>query len=149
MLVKVELHQFYCYLLQLTDICTLFDSSAETLEREAAVHFHCPSNNYYIMTIVLQNRPPGGKPRHSMEITTITYYQVSEGEGFLALVRYTAYSDDGLPMAICEEFYDDTPDEFCRLEEEVENALGNGIDTSIMSCYESSYFPVISAFLSL
>lgn len=84
-----------------------------------------------------------------MELTNITYYQVSEVEGFLALVRYTAYNPDGLPEAICEDFYEDNPDDFCRLEEDVEKALYGGVDTSIMSSYESDAFPVITAFLSV
>lgn len=83
-----------------------------------------------------------------MELTNITYYQVSEVEGFLALVRYTAYNPDGLPEAICEDFYEDNPNDFCRLEEDVEKALRGGIDTSIMSSYESDTFPVIYTFLS-
>lgn len=83
-----------------------------------------------------------------MELTTITYYTVSEVEGFLAVVRYTAYNPDGLPEAVCEDFYADDPDEFCRLEEDVEKALSGGIDTSIMSSYESDTFPVINTFLT-
>jgi len=83
-----------------------------------------------------------------MELTTITYYQVSEVEGFLAVVRYTAYNPDGLPEAICEDFYADDPEEFCRLEADVEKALVGGIDTSIMSAYESTVFPVINTYLT-
>ncbi len=94
-------------------------------------------------------RQTGARPGHPMELTTITYYQVSYVEGFLAVVRYTAYNPDGLPEAICEDFYRDDPDDFCRLEEDVEKALLNGIDTSIMSAYEQDYFPVITAFLQL
>ena len=82
-----------------------------------------------------------------MELTTITYYKVSEVEGFLAVARYTAYNPDGLPEALCEDFYADTPEEFCRLEEDTHKALVNGIDVSIMSSYESDVFPVISTFL--
>jgi len=83
-----------------------------------------------------------------MELTTLTYYQVSEVEGFLAVARFTAYNPDGLPEAVCEDFYADDPDEFCRLEEDVEKALRGGIDTSIMSSYESDTFPVINTFLT-
>jgi hypothetical protein len=83
-----------------------------------------------------------------MELTTITYYQVSEVKGFLAVVRFTAYNPDGLPEAICEDFYADDPEEFCRLEADVEKALVGGIDTSIMSSYESTVFPVISTYLT-
>lgn len=84
-----------------------------------------------------------------MELTTITYYRVSEVEGFLAVVRYTAYNPDGLPEVICEDFYADDPEEFCRLEADVEKALVGGIDVSIMSAYEVETFPVISTYLAL
>ena len=83
-----------------------------------------------------------------MELTTLTYYQCSEIKGFLALVRYTAYNPDGLPEAVSEDFYADDPDEFCRLEADVEKALVGGIDTSIMSSYESDTFPVINTYLT-
>ena len=83
-----------------------------------------------------------------MEQTTLTYYTVSKVEGLLAVVRYTAYTPDGLPEAVCEDFYADDPDEFCRLEADVEKALVGGIDTSIMSAYESDIFPVINTFLT-
>ena len=83
-----------------------------------------------------------------MDLTTITYYKVSEVEGFLAVARYTAYNPDGLPETLCEDFYADTPEEFCRLEEDTHKALTNGIDVSIMSSYESDIFPVISTYLT-
>ena len=50
-----------------------------------------------------------------MDFTTITFYSVSKADDMLAVVRYTAYSDTGLPIAICEDFYQDVPEEFCRL----------------------------------
>jgi uncharacterized protein (DUF1786 family) len=84
-----------------------------------------------------------------MELTTITYYRVSPVEGFLAVVRYTAYNPDGLPEAVCEDFYEDDPEEFCRLEADVEKALVSGIDASIMSSYEADVFPVICNYLTL
>ena len=83
-----------------------------------------------------------------MELTTITYYTVSEVEGWGAVVRYTAYNPDGVPAAICDDCYADDPEEFCRLEADVEKALIGGIDTSIMSSYESDTFPVINTFLT-
>lgn len=101
------------------------------------------------MTFLEKYRQTGGRPKRPMELTTITYYQVSEVPGFLAVVRFTAYNPDGLPEAICEDFYADTPDEFCRLEADVEKALVGGIDTSIMSSYEADIFPVISTYLTL
>ena len=101
------------------------------------------------MTSFSNSGQTGKRLRRPMELTTLTYYQVSEVEGLLAVVRYTAYNPDGLPEAICEDFYADDPEEFCRLEADVEKALVGGIDTSIMSSYESDTFPVINNFLTL
>ncbi|MEL0119151.1 MAG: hypothetical protein VXB01_09440 [Opitutae bacterium] len=52
-------------------------------------------------------------------------------------------------MAICEDLYRDTPEEFCRLEQDVETALVSGIDVLVMSHYEADVFPVISEYLTL
>lgn len=101
------------------------------------------------MTLPSDFSQTGARPKRPMELTTITYYRVSHVEGVLAIVRYTAYNPDGLPEAICEDIYYDDPDEFCRFEEDVENALIHGIDTSIMSSYEEDYFPVVASFLQL
>ena len=85
----------------------------------------------------------------SMAFTTITFYSVSHVKDMLAVVRYTAYDDEGSPVAICEDHYGDTPEEFCRIEQDVETALVGGIDVSVMSHYESDMFPVISDYLNL
>ena len=84
-----------------------------------------------------------------MGFTTLTYYSVSKVKDQLAIVRYTAYGNDGSPVAVCEDGYMDTPEEFCRIEEDVETALVSGIDVSVMSHYESDLFPTISEYLQL
>ena len=53
------------------------------------------------------------------------------------------------PPLLFEDLYKDEPEEFCRLEQDVETALVGGIDVSVMSHYESDIFPVISDYLSL
>tara|TARA_E500000178_G_C16950961_1_gene721271 strand:+ start:554 stop:808 length:255 start_codon:yes stop_codon:yes gene_type:complete len=80
--------------------------------------------------------------------TTVTYYELQREQPYLAIVRYTAYGSDGQPVGVCEDIYDDTAEEFCRLEKDVNTALKNGIDASIMSFYEHEIFPVISMFLN-
>lgn len=90
-----------------------------------------------------------GAVLRSMGFTTITYYSVSKAANTLAIVRYTAYDDAGSPVAVCEDHYGDTPEEFCRIENDVETALVGGIDVSVMSHYESEIFPVISDYLNL
>lgn len=79
--------------------------------------------------------------------TTITYYELKQPQDFLALVRFTAYSSDGGVLQVFEGVYEDDPEEFCRLERDVEIALNGGIDASIQSEYEHEVFPVISSYL--
>lgn len=101
------------------------------------------------MALLNKNGQNGGTSGSPMDFTTITYYTVSKSEDVLAIIRYTAYAPDGFPLAICEDLYKDEPEEFCRLEQDVETALVGGIDVSVMSHYESDIFPVISDYLSL
>ena len=79
--------------------------------------------------------------------TTITYYKLKRDPGYLAIVRYTAYHPDRKPMKIGEYLYQDTPEQFCELEKDIEKALQNGIDASVLSAYEYEVFPVISSYL--
>lgn len=79
--------------------------------------------------------------------TTITYYELKEKQSFLALVRFTAYGEDGKALKVFEGVYENDPEEFCRLENDIETALAGGIDTSIQSEYEHEIFPVISKYL--
>jgi hypothetical protein len=48
---------------------------------------------------------------------------------------------------VFEGVYENDPEEFCRLESDIETALAGGIDTSIQSEYEHEIFPVISKYL--
>jgi len=80
--------------------------------------------------------------------TTVTYYELQREQPYLAIVRYTAYGPDDMPMGVCEDIYADTADEFCRLEQDVNKALKAGIDASIMSFYDHEIFPVISTYLN-
>ena len=101
------------------------------------------------MALLMKARHIEGAVSRSMDFTTITYYSVSKAANTLAVVRYTAYDDAGSPIAVCEDHYGDTPEEFCRIENDVETALVGGIDVSVMSHYESEIFPVISDYLNL
>lgn len=94
-------------------------------------------------------RQTGSRLAGAMEPrTTITYYELTREVPYLAIARYTAYGEDKMPVKICEDIYADTPEEFCRLERDVETALLNGIDASILSAYEHEIFPVISSYLA-
>lgn len=79
--------------------------------------------------------------------TTLTYYELEENQPFLALVRFTAYGKDGKAFKVFEGIYEHDPEEFCRLERDVELALNEGIDASIQSEFDHEFFPVISKYL--
>lgn len=82
------------------------------------------------------------------EWATLTYYELKEPTPYLAIVRYTAYGTDLLPVSLCEDLYHDTPDDFCRLERDIDIALISGIDASVRSTYAHEFFPSITAHLT-
>ena len=107
-----------------------------------------PPANYYIMRRFVKLGQTGGRPGRPVgATTTLTYYELKRPQSFLAVVRYTAYSSDGGVFRVFEGVYGDDPEEFCRLEKDIETALSSGIDASIQSEYEHEVFPVISSFL--
>jgi hypothetical protein len=79
---------------------------------------------------------------------TITYYQLKGPTPYLAIVRYTAYGTDLRPVSICEDLYYDMPEDFCRLERDVDFALTMGIDASILSTYAHEIFPSVTSLLT-
>ncbi len=104
---------------------------------------------YHIMRLCVNTSQTGDESEHPMEgLTSIVYYQMPRDAPHLAVVRYTAYGYDGVAVQICEDIYQDNPDDFCRLEEDIETALQSGIDTCISSHHEYEFFPVINAYLT-
>ena len=64
---------------------------------------------------------------------TLSYYMVSEMPGTLAIVRYHARDDHDRTTAVAEDTFFDTPEDFCRLQNDVEDALLTGVDVCVMS----------------
>lgn len=90
----------------------------------------------------------GGTPGRPVgRDTALIYYELKKPQSFLALVRFTSYSTDGGVLRVLEGVYEDDPEEFCRLERDVDIALKGGIDTIIQSEYEHEVFPGISQYL--
>ena len=79
---------------------------------------------------------------------TITYYELKGPQPYLAIVRYTAYGTDLLPISLYEDLYHDTPEDFCRLERDIDIALDSGIDASVLSTYAHEFFPSITVHLT-
>lgn len=103
---------------------------------------------YHIMRRLVKLRQTDPVMDRTMQgATTVVYYQIPSPLNCLAVVRYTAYGLDGMPVGVCEDLYFDTPDDFCRLEQDIETALSSGIDASIASNHEYEIFPVIDSYL--
>ena len=78
---------------------------------------------------------------------TLSYYMVSEMPGTLAIVRYHARDDHDRTTAVAEDTFFDTPEDFCRLQDDVEDALLTGVDVCVMSFHEPETFENINKYL--
>ena len=78
---------------------------------------------------------------------TLSYYMVSEMPGTLAIVRYHARDDHDRTTAVAEDTFFDTPEDFCRLQDDVEDALLTGVDVCVMSNHPPEDFDEIAKYL--
>ena len=78
---------------------------------------------------------------------TLSYYMVSEMPGTLAIVRYHSRDDHDRTVAVAEDTFFDTPEDFCRLQDDVEDALLTGVDVCVMSRHEPDTFEAIAKYL--
>lgn len=113
----------------------------------------------YITSQALQLEEPASRERHNgsssgsvaMDETayaTLSYYCVSELTGTLAVVRYHARDDHDRTTAVAEDMFFDTPDDFCRLQDDVEDALLTGVDVCVMSHHPPETFDAINKYLA-
>ena len=80
---------------------------------------------------------------------TLSYYMVSEMPGTLAIVRYHARDDHDRTTAVAEDTFFDTPEDFCRLQDDVEDALLTGVDVCVMSNHPPETFEDINKYIML
>ena len=112
-----------------------------------------------ISSEALQLEKPTGGKRHNQEkhrvamdetaFATLSYYMVSEMPGTLAIVRYHARDDHDRTTAVAEDTFFDTPDDFCRLQDDVEDSLLSGIDVCVMSNHPPETFEEINKYIML
>ena len=114
-----------------------------------------------ISSEALQLEKPTGGERHNEDsssgkaamdetaFATLSYYMVSEMPGTLAIVRYHARDDHDRTTAVAEDTFFDTPDDFCRLQDDVEDALLTGVDVCVMSNHDPAVFPDINKYIEL
>jgi hypothetical protein len=89
----------------------------------------------------------GDVEEESVVYSTLDFYCTSEIPGVLAIVRFTTSDDHERVFDVTEAVYTDTPEGYCKLEEDVPQALAHGIDVSVLSHVDPELFPEINAFL--
>ena len=88
-------------------------------------------------------------PTDGTAFSTLSYYQCSEMPGTLAVVRYHARDDHDRTTAVAEDMFFDTPEDFCKLQDDVEEALLTGIDVCVMSNHPPETFEEIAKYLTV
>lgn len=83
----------------------------------------------------------------SVVFSKLAYYEVSEMPGVLAIVRYHGRDDHDRTTAVAEDLFFDSPEDFCRLQDDVEDALLTGVDVCVLSQYPSDTFDDIHKFI--
>ena len=80
--------------------------------------------------------------------STLTYYMVQPIQFVLGIVRFHASDEESGFFDVTEDIFMDTPEEFCRFENEISEALEAGVDVCVMSGYEPDTFPQINEYLA-
>ena len=103
--------------------------------------------------------PPGGHSHNgsigeeqdveeeSVVYSTLDFYCTSEIPGVLAIVRFTTSDDHERVFDVTEVVYTDTPEGYCKVEEDVPQALAHGIDVAVLTHLDAEDLPEINAFL--
>ena len=111
--------------------------TAETLQLEQPARRHSHNGDSNGLKVAMDETA----------FATLSYYMVSELPGTLAVVRYHATGEESSSIAVAEDLFFDTPDDFCRLQDDVEDALLSGIDICVMSHHEPETFSEIAKYL--
>ena len=77
----------------------------------------------------------------------LTYYVAELLPGVIALTRYHAMDDHDRTLAVAEDIFFDTAEDFCRLQNEVEDSLMHGFDVCVLSPHAPDRFEDINKYL--
>ena len=89
-----------------------------------------------------------GVESEQMVYSTLTYYMVQPMENVLGIARFYAADRESVFYDVAEDIFMDTPEDFCRFENDVSEALEAGVDVCVMSAYEPDAFPQINDYLA-
>jgi hypothetical protein len=138
LLMKIEGEQFSSDLLERVWVATRLKLSLHPLQLEEASGGE--SHNGY-------SDEEQEMEEESVVFSTLDFYCTSEIPGVIAIVRFTTSDDHERVFDVTEVVYTDTPEGYCKLEEDVPQALAHGIDVSVLSHLEPELFPEINSFL--
>ncbi len=117
---------------------------------------------FHLAPDLLQLEKPSGRERHTegsageaalnneeaSVVSELSYYIISPIPNIIGIVRYHARDDHDRTIGVGEDMFFDSPEEFCRMEREVEEALLSGIDVCVASDHEPDLFPEINKYLT-
>ena len=141
------------YRLLLAEVKTqeFFANLAQTLHRGAVRYFSLHQ---------LELEEAAGGERHNEGVeggptmqeeypvqSILTYYVAELLPGVIALTRYHAMDDHDRTLAVAEDIFFDTAEDFCRLQNEVEDSLMHGFDVCVISPHAPDTFEDINKFL--
>ena len=138
LLMKIESEQVSTNLLERVWIATRLKLSLHPLQLEEASSGE--GHNGY-------SNEEQEMEEESVVFSTLDFYCTSEIPGVLAIVRFTTSDDHERVFDVTEVVYTDTPEGYCKLEEDVPVALAHGIDVSVLSHIDPELLPEINAFL--
>ena len=138
LLMKIQGEQVSSDLLERIYVATRLKVSLHPLQLEEPPCGH--SHNGF-------NSEDAVEEEEAVVYSTLDFYCTSEIPGVLAIVRFTTSDDHERVFDVTEVVYTDTPEGYCKLEEDVPVALAHGIDVSVLSHIDPELLPEINAFL--
>ena len=102
------------------------------LEKPSGGHSHNGSSSKQVV-----------EDEEAIVYSTITFYSVDEIPDVLAIVRFITSDDHERVFDVSEAVYPNTPDGYCQLEQQVPDALANGVDIILLSHLGAEDLPEI------
>ena len=78
--------------------------------------------------------------------STLDFYLTSELPDTLAVVRFSS-EFEGIGYSVCERHYPDTAEGYCKIQQDIPEALSIGIDVAVLSHIDPETLPEINQFL--
>jgi len=135
LLVQIELEQRVADLAQLLYGVTSGEVSPDSLQLELAAG---------------GEHDEDGADDDSEEVvySTLHYYMVQAVPGLIGIARFHASDAETGFYDVAEDAFLDTPEDFCRFQREVSEALEMGVDVCVMSSFSPDNFPEVNNYLA-